>query len=373
MIIMLGTLIYVVAEKKLDYMKIASAMTAVAVVICMTSSIVYGVSQGTDNTDYINRAINGGDNINMDKLESGSENYNTDNNFYRIDTSENVDNWCMFWKLSSMRCFHSVVSTSIMDFYSSIGQTRDVASRMETKVYPLRSLFSVKYYFNELTESERKGITEVSKPETLANLYGFEYVDTQNGFNIYENKYYVPMGFTYDYYCLDSDIQKASEVDKTSMLMKALVLTPEQAAKYNNILSYYSFKGTDYSTDQYYQNCLDRRANSCSSFSYDSYGFNAKIDLDKDNLVFFSVPYDDGWSAKVNGQDVEIEKVDYGFMAVLCPAGSNDIQFTYETKGLFWGKVITAVGFGSLIVYLGAVRFTCRTKKEEAQPVEKNA
>ena len=81
MIIMLGTLIYVVAEKKLDYMKIASAMTAVAVVICMTSSIVYGVSQGTDNTDYINRAINGGDNINMDKLESGSENYNADNNF----------------------------------------------------------------------------------------------------------------------------------------------------------------------------------------------------------------------------------------------------------------------------------------------------
>ena len=373
MIIMLGVLIYVVAEKKLDYMKIASAMTAVAVVICMTSSIVYGVSQGTDNTDYINRAINGGDSINMDKLESGSENFNADNNFYRIDTSENVDNWCMFWKLSSMRCFHSVVSTSIMDFYSSIGQTRDVASRMETKVYPLRSLFSVKYYFNELTESERKGITEVSKPETLANLYGFEYVDTQNGFNIYENKYYVPMGFTYDYYCLDSDIQKASEVDKTSMLMKALVLTPEQAAKYNNILSYYSFKGTDYSTDQYYQNCLDRRANSCSSFSYDSYGFNAKIDLDKDNLVFFSVPYDDGWSAKVNGQDVEIEKVDYGFMAVLCPAGSNDIQFTYETKGLFWGKVITAVGFGSLIVYLGAVRFTGRKKKEEAQPVEKNA
>ena len=114
--------------------------------------------------------------------------------------------------------------------------------------------------------------------------------------------------------------------------MKALVLTPEQAAKYNNILSYYSFKGTDYSTDQYYQNCLDRRANSCSSFSYDSYGFNAKIDLDKDNLVFFSVPYDDGWSAKVNGQDVEIEKVDYGFMAVLCPAGSNDIQFTYEQR-----------------------------------------
>ena len=59
-------------------------------------------------------------------------------------------------------CTCLLYTSSIMDFYSAIGQTRDVASRMETKVYPLRSLFSVKYYFNELTESERKGITAVS-------------------------------------------------------------------------------------------------------------------------------------------------------------------------------------------------------------------
>lgn len=363
MLVMLGVLIYVVAEKKVDYMKVASGMTAAAVVICMTSSIIYGVAQGTDNTDYINRAINGSDNINMEKLEEQSKNYNADNSFYRIDTSENVDNWCMFWGLSSMRCFHSVVSTSIMDFYSSIDQTRDVASRMETKVYPLRSLFSVKYYFNELTENERNGKEPVSTPNTISTLKGFEYVDTQNGFNIYENKYYVPMGFTYDYYCVDSDIQKASEVDKTMMLMKALVLDQEQITKYKDILQYYSFKGTDYSEDAYYQNCLDRRKNSCSEFSYDSYGFNAKIDLDRENLVFFSVPYDDGWTATVNGQAVDVEKVDYGFMAVLCPEGESEIQFTYETKGLFYGKIITVVGFGALIVYLGAVRFTGKKKE----------
>lgn len=365
MTVMLGVLIYVVAEKKVDYMKVASGMTAAAVVICMTSSIIYGVAQGTDNTDYIKRAINGSDNINMEKLEEQSKNYNADNSFYRIDTSENVDNWCMFWGLSSMRCFHSVVSTSIMDFYSSIDQTRDVASRMETKVYPLRSLFSVKYYFNELTENERNGKEPVSTPNTISTLKGFEYVDTQNGFNIYENKYYVPMGFTYDYYCVDSDIQKASEVDKTMMLMKALVLDQEQITKYKDILQYYSFKGMDYSEDAYYQNCLDRRKNSCSEFSYDSYGFNAKIDLDRDNLVFFSVPYDDGWTATVNGQAVDIEKVDYGFMAVLCPKGESEIQFTYETKGLFYGKIITVVGFGALIVYLGAVKFGKRKSKDE--------
>ena len=106
---------------------------------------------------------------------------------------------------------------------------------------------------------------------------------------------------------------------------------------------------------------------------YDSYGFNAKIDLDKDNLVFFSVPYDDGWSAKVNGQDAEIEKGGLRLLWLFFVLRvQNDIQFTYETKGSFLGQ-----GNNSRWLRL-AYRLPWRSeiyrqkeKKEEAQPVEK--
>ena len=68
-----------------------------------------------------------------------------------------------------------------------------------------------------------------------------------------------------------------------------------------------------------------------------------------DNLVFFSVPYDKGWSATVNGQKVDIEKVNVGFMAVKVPAGESIISFNYETPLLKLGLFITG---GSALLFV---------------------
>ena len=372
MIIMLGILIYVVAKKKVKFMKVASVMTVFAVVICMTSSVIYGVTQGTNNGDYIERAINGSENIDMEKLESQSSYVNPDNNFYRIDTSENVDNWCMFWGLSSMRCFHSVVSTSIMEFYSEIGQTRDVASRMETNLYPLRGLFSVKYYFDEIPSEQRDGKAPIETPETITSLGGFKYVDTQNGFNIYENEYYIPMGFTYDYYLTDYQVDNVPEIEKTHLLMKGVVLNDEQINRYSSVLDKYSGGNFDYTEMDYAETCKEKRENSCSSFSYTTDGFDAEITLDQPKLVFFSVPYDKGWSAEINGQQVDVEKVSYGFMAVLCQAGKNQIKFTYETDGLFYGKLLTGAGTVLFVIYITVWHFNKKKKIVEKNVPENN-
>ncbi len=373
MTVALGVLIYYIGKQKINYMKVAVAMTTGACVICMASSVIYGVTQGNDNADYIKRAINGADNINMEKLEKNSEYYVDKNNFYRIDTSENVDNWCMFWGLSSMRCFHSVVSTSIMDFYSSIGQTRDVASRMEPKLYALRSLFSVKYYFKELPEKQRSGEEKISTPKTLSQLKGFKYVDTQNGFNVYENKYYVPMGFTYDYFTFDKDVQNASEDQRPNIFMKALVLDENQAVSYASLLQYKKFETADFSENEYYKNALDRRESACDTFEYDTHGFTATATLDKQNLMFFSVPYDEGWTAKVNGRETKIEKVSYGFMAVLCPEGDVKIEFTYKTRGANLGLLMSGAGVVSFIGYMAYDYNKRKTLQPAGKPKKKKA
>ena len=62
-------------------------------------------------------------------------------------------------------------------------------------------------------------------------------------------------------------------------------------------------------------------------------GFHAEITLKKDDLVFFSVPYDDGFTAYVNGKETEVIRVDEGLMAVLAPAGENTIDFVYQADG----------------------------------------
>ena len=85
-----------------------------------------------------------------------------------------------------------------------------------------------------------------------------------------------------------------------------------------------------------------------------SAGFHAEATLDRANLMFFSVPYDDGFTAYVDGQETEILRVDEGLMAVLCPAGESTIDFVYQPAGIRLSKAVTRtalVVFAAYTVY----------------------
>lgn len=323
------------------FMNAAVISTAAACVICTASVEYFGAMTGSYNRTYIENGINGAENLD---LECG------DGEFLRVDISENYDNYPMFWGLPSMRAFQSVVPGSIMEFYSKLGITRDVASRVPTENYTLRSLFSVKYYLGKIYDD---------KDEYYYNneLTGFEYIGEQNGFYVYENKYYLPMGFTYDNYILEDIAEKYTNQTKERILTRAVVLDKAQAEKYSDIISELPAEesvGLNVST--YYSDCEKHLAETCSQFSGDSDGFGAKITLDSPKLVFFSVPYESGWTAFVNGKPAEVEKVSYGFMAVKAEAGENSIEFRYRTPGLKEGTVISLCGTAFLLLYLFATR-----------------
>ncbi len=323
-------------EQKKPFLQKAVALTTAASVVCTATVVYYGKDIGTYASKYIDTAIHGEDNLSIS--------YETDDaDYFRVDMSENYDNYPMFWGLSSMRTFHSTVSTSIMDFYHSIGITRDVASRAETSSYTLRGLFSVKYYFDRVDNDEEE-----------LDLPGFRYLKTENSFDIYINDYFVPMGFTYDYYVTDEMLAGKTNPTKERILMKALVLNEEQIAAHSDILQSIETTGNlNLSKDEYLTLCEEHAAESCTDFTYDSSHFAGTITLDTPKLVFFSVPYDDGWTATVNGEPVQVERVSNGFMAVRCEAGENAIRFDYETPGLRAGMWITLGGILLLIAYLG--------------------
>ncbi len=321
---------YILSNKR-QYIKVALNFTVISAFICSAVVVWYGLAQGPFPEEFIPQAIYGGEKITLETDE-----------FYRTDISENKDNYAMSWGYYSMRAFHSVVPSSIMNFYEGIGITRDVASRAEVSRYPLRGLFSVKYYFNHESATE-------------LNVPGFEYIKTENNFHIYENKYYIPMGFTYDYYVTKTKFDRYSGVEKDTLLMRALVLSDEQASAYADIISPLAeedYVGL-YNSELYLELCLEKKANSAHYFKEDTNGFTARIDLESDKLVFFSVPFEKGFTATVNGKVTPIEEVDGGLMAVLCPAGENvEIRFNYMTPGLKTGTLITAVGLLVLVVYV---------------------
>ncbi len=326
-------------ENRKPFLQKAVAMTCAACVVCTAAVVYYGKDIGTYAEKYIDTAINGEKNLSIS--------YETDDaDYFRVDISENYDNYPMFWGLSSMRTFHSCVNTSIMEFYDSIGITRDVASRADTSSYTLRGLFSVKYYFDR-----------VDGDDDTFDMPGFTYYKTENQFDIYINEYYIPMGFTYDYYVTNAMLEGKTDPTKERILIQALVLDDEQAEKYSDIItSVDTTKGLNLSKERYLELCEEHAQEACSNFTYDADHFSADIELDTAKLVFFSVPYDSGWTATVNGKPVDVEKVSNGFMAVRCEAGENAIRFDYETPGLRTGMWISLGGILLLMVYLGLSR-----------------
>ena len=279
---------------------------------------------------------------------------------YRIDTYKIHDNIGMWLDKSCLQYFGSTAAPSILSFYPGLGVKRDVRSEPEITNYALRGLLSVEYL---ITTPEKRESFEDEADE------GWTYLGDVDGYTLYHNDNYVPMGFTYDYYVTEATYEASVKTLRSNLLLRALVLEDEDVEKYSSYLTELpDALLDDLHYDSYTQDCADRRAHSCSVFQMNNAGFHAEITLDKANLVFFSVPYDDGFTAYVNGEKTDILRVDEGLMAVLCPAGASSIDFMYQADGLSASRVVTAVAIPVWVVYVAY--FVRRKRRSTGTPAE---
>ena len=279
---------------------------------------------------------------------------------YRIDTYKIHDNIGMWLDKSCLQYFGSTAAPSILSFYPGLGVKRDVRSEPEITNYALRGLLSVEYL---ITTPEKRESFEDEADE------GWTYLADVDGYTLYHNDNYVPMGFTYDYYVTEATYEASVKTLRSNLLLRALVLEDEDVEKYSSYLTELpDALLDDLHYDSYTQDCADRRAHSCSVFQMNNAGFHAEITLEKPNLVFFSVPYDDGFTAYVNGEKTDILRVDEGLMAVLCPAGASSIDFVYQAAGLSASRVVTAVAIPVWVVYVAC--FVRRKRRSTGTPAE---
>ena len=340
-----------------------SAITAVCVAVSLLGGwgyLTYGKATGNYPSHYV-----------VDKLINAEPYVLPDENvFSRVDMHKGMDNQGMYWNLSTIQAFHSVVPGSVMDFYTTIGVSRTVASRPQEEFYGLRGLLSVRWLFDyaqdtgdvQLYSKESEDYFEVNGRTSMP---GWTLYDKQNGYLIYENENYVPMGFTYEGYITRSDLEKVSVQDRHLMLMKVIVVEDADEEKVATILPRLDTAWMSTDEEAYAADCADRAATAAQSFTTDTAGFSAVIDMPATNLVFFSVPYEEGWTATVNGQPAEILKVNVGFVAVKCPAGEDvEIRFDYETPGLKTGAMISAGALLILLIYW----MVCGRRKKASMP-----
>lgn len=96
--------------------------------------------------------------------------------------------------------------------------------------------------------------------------------------------------------------------------------------------------------------------------SYSDRDIDATYTSDSDQLVMLSIPFDEGWNAKVDGKTATVETVANTFCGIYVHAGENHIQLHYHTPGLYTGATIS--GISIIIFAVWQIAAAIRRKKK---------
>ncbi len=283
--------------------------------------------------------------------------------FYRYETDEDFYNYALVWGDDNcITSFISTINSSILDFYNALSVPRKVTSHLYTSRIGMRALLSSKYYLTNNCHS----IEYIGHIEDMEELKGYSLESEKNGFSIYENENFIPMGFTFDCYMTESEFEESELAisAKDRILVRALIVKDEDASQVDSLLTKTTPDEMANTTLQAFEEeCVKRAETASTSFETSTYGFTAETDLEKENLVFFSVPYEEGFTAYVDGEETYIYETDFGFMAVKVGEGHHTIEFKYSLSGFDTGLKLSFAGV--LIFFILTINVVYHKEKEE--------
>ena len=277
--------------------------------------------------------------------------------FCRGEVDSTSTNYDMVWGVPSIHCFLSTVPSQIFNFLEGTGDIkRTVETNIPVERAGLRAIVSAKYYFEN---------AEISKNRTYYNgegTDGYQYLDSQNGFDIFENLNFIPMGFTYDYYITESEWTDIEPKERDYDLARLLILPDDVAMEIEKSVAMKELTAEDLWEEElsylkFTEECQNRAKTSCQSFETDTLGFTARTAMIKDDtLVFFSVPNRKGFTCRVDGKKTPIYTADYGLMAIPVKRGEHVIRVDYKPEGLLVGTILSVCGIVLLALYTGAIK-----------------
>jgi len=259
---------------------------------------------------------------------------------YRYYFDENIGytyyNLSMPQNLPSINSFCTTVHGSVTDFYNNLGVGRHTMTISVGN--GMKELLAAKYI-----------VSVAERPE-----YKLLYTKTLRSGQViyyYENDGALPIGFTYDQYITESEFKTIDPNYRPVVMANALVIKDDAEASVSQSISRLENYDLDVLLSHINRTLDERKKESSIVFEYADNTFSSTIETDAEKYAFFSVPFDDCWSATVNDETADILNVE-GLMAVHIPAGKSIIVFEYNYTPLKYGLLISMAGIGISSTYV---------------------
>ena len=263
-----------------------------------------------------------------------------------------------YWGTSS---YHSWNQSSYLDFMNTVGLISKLSTlngqkwvRGVSERPILLMLVSAKYIL----------VKEQEKLKKYTDM-GFRVIDQTNDVIALQNLLSLPFGFTYDTYMSRNEFIQLEDWQKDIALIRAAIIDQptDEAISQNRYRRLSADNIGDFVEGK--QLTSDIKAKQSQALHIDSFSQNrisGRISLIQDRILCFTIPFDSGWKARVDGKPIKLHKINIGFTGLMIGPGTHTVELEYQPNFWIAGWIIS---LASILVYLFLI---WKTKKFKAEP-----
>ncbi len=175
-------------------------------------------------------------------------------------------------------------------------------------------------------------------------------VNTGGDINIYKNNSMTGFGTIYydvvsesDLMGLDDKLTFRDKLDRYVVLEDSVIADIEQddnliiadVKQINNVIEY-----------------VEQKTAHVEVYKPQEGTYTCTADTEKNAVLFIPIPFDEGWTARVNGKNTQVFRANLGFIGIPLSLGSNDVILSYHTPYLKAGMIMTILGVVIYIIWL---------------------
>ena len=171
---------------------------------------------------------------------------------------------------------------------------------------------------------------------------------------VFKNKFVLPFGYTYNKFISEREFSELSDFQKDFVSLRACVLKDEDFSKAPG-LTMFNLRDTlpvsAYNPDNYRQFVNDVSRDTLQIDQFDDRLLTGKISVPENKMMYLSIPYDDGWQLKVDGNAQRKIILSAGMTGIMLPKGQHQVEMSYHLRYF---------GVGLILSLAGAVAFVLR-------------
>ncbi len=323
-----------------------------AIITTLYAEKFYRAASPVEPSDYINIYEAGA------KLPDPGEQYrfrNYRNPIVMYNPSENA---------AGLSSYSSTTSNSII-WFDELFDWWDVSRRTNKNFLPgVPELLGGKYLI--LTDAD----TEERYPDYIVEMDNDPSVSPIDSFDVGEKNYRIyemdacPIGYAVDSYITEDELSSIPKDMRGIALLHTVVVDEYDGALVSGLLdkttpeavmSIIEKDASHTKGEALFQNsCIKdavekNTAASLEHFERDHSGFRGDCNYSKDSVIYFTIPYDEGWKVTVDGKKTELISSG-GMSLLLVDAGPHHIEATYHVPGLLAGIIATIICASALII-----------------------